>query len=77
MRCFGARLTGAEVSAYALRCFGSMVFRAVDLVAVLRAGDFFCVAMRAAARDFGFCLAIPCLPSSVRNRLPEAPREAG
>src|SRR5436190_19452753 len=66
MRCFGARLTGPEASALALRFFGSMVFRAVDLVAVLRAGDFFCAAMRAAARDFGLCLAIPCLPYSGR-----------
>jgi hypothetical protein len=43
-----------------------MVFRAVDLaavlLAVLRAGDFFDAAVFAAARDFGFCLAIDALP---------------
>jgi hypothetical protein len=76
MRCFGrARLDEAELSAFAL-FFGWIVFRAVDLVAVLRAGDLFCAAVRAAARDFGFCLAIPCLPYSGRDRLAEAPREA-
>jgi len=39
-----------------------VVCRAVDVLAILRAGDFFCAAERAAARDVGFCLAIPCLP---------------
>jgi hypothetical protein len=47
-----------------------MVFRAVDLAAVLlatllRAGDFFRAAVRLAARDVGFCLAIDVLPSRV------------
>jgi hypothetical protein len=44
-----------------------MVFRDVGLAAVLRAmllpaGDFFCAAVRAAAREVGFCLAIDVLP---------------
>jgi hypothetical protein len=44
-----------------------MVFRAVDLAPVLlatllRAGDFFCAAVRVAARDVGFFLAIDVLP---------------
>jgi hypothetical protein len=43
----------------------------------LRAGDFFCAALRAAARAFGFCLAISCLPFSRRSRLPEAPLQTG
>ena len=33
--------------------------------AVLRAGDFFCAAVRAAARDVGFCLAMDVLPFGV------------
>src|SRR3954471_20345813 len=63
MRCF-ARLClgGAEARALALRSFGFVACRAMDLLAILRAGDFFCAAVRAAARDVGFCLAIPCLP---------------
>jgi hypothetical protein len=32
------------------------------LLAVLRAGDFFCAAVRLAARDVGFRLAIDVLP---------------
>jgi hypothetical protein len=36
--------------------------RAVDLAAGFRAGDFFNAAVFAAARDFGFCLAIEALP---------------
>jgi hypothetical protein len=35
------------------------------LSAVLRAGDFFCAAVRVAALDFGFCLAIDVLPFGV------------
>jgi hypothetical protein len=37
-------------------------FRAEDLARVLRAGDFFRAAVFAAARDFGFRLAIDVLP---------------
>jgi len=42
-------------------------FRAADLAAVfpaaaLRAGDFFCAAVRAAVRDVGFCVALDVLP---------------
>jgi hypothetical protein len=37
--------------------------RAADLAAVLRAGDFFCAAVFAVARDVGFFLAIGVLPS--------------
>ena len=53
--------------ARALRPSALMVFRDVDLAAVLlaallRAGDFFCAAVRAAARDVGFFLAIDVLP---------------
>jgi len=68
-------LGGANVLAFALRFLGFNVCRAADLLAILRAGDFFCAAERAAARDVGFCLAIPCLPDSGRTRLPEAPLE--
>jgi hypothetical protein len=42
-----------------LRALG---FAALLLAALLRAGDFFCAGMRAAARDFGFLLAIDVLP---------------
>src|SRR5215212_5252442 len=76
MRCFArACLGGAEARALAFRSLGLVVCRAVDVLAILRAGDFFCAAERAAARDVGFCLAIPCLPDSGRTRLPEAPPE--
>jgi hypothetical protein len=44
-----------------------MVFRAVDLPAVLRGGDFFCAAVRTAARDVGFFLAIDVLPYRVQG----------
>jgi hypothetical protein len=64
----------------AIRCFGRgrfaagtprliLVFRAVDLAAVLRAGVFFCAVVRLAARDVGFCLAIGALPSVVGEGL--------
>src|SRR3982074_3010459 len=52
----------------AVRALSLMVFRAVDLAAVLRAGDFFCAAVRLAARDVGFCLAIDVLPSRFEGR---------
>jgi hypothetical protein len=52
-RCFGrARLGGA--AARALLIF----FRALDLAAALRGGDFFCVGVLAAARAAGFFLAM-------------------
>jgi hypothetical protein len=69
-------LTGLKLGALALRGLGLIAFRALDVPAVLRVGDFFCAAVRAAARDLGFCLAIGCLPDSRRTRLPEAPLEA-
>src|SRR4030088_2326626 len=76
MRCFGrTRLTVGCARALVLRSLALIAFRAVDLAAVLRAGDFFCAAVRAAARDVGFCLAIRCLPDLRRARLPEAPFE--
>src|ERR1700737_426119 len=74
MRCFGrARLAGACARPFALRSLALIVFRAVDLVAdlaaALRAGDFFCAAVRLAARDVGFCLAIDVLPFRYEERL--------
>ena len=53
----------------ATRCFGRRGFatgialsglRDVDLATIFGAGDFFCAAVRAAARDVGFCLAMMC-----------------
>src|ERR1700722_10452781 len=72
MRCLGrARFTGAA----ALPLLFSFL-RAVDLAAALRAGDFFCAAVLAAARavgllDFrlGFFLAIDVLPFRYPKRL--------
>ena len=59
-----------RLAASAARPLALSFFRAVDLAAVLpaarlRAGDFFCAAVRAAVRDFGFCLAIDVLPFGV------------
>jgi hypothetical protein len=70
MRCFGrARLAEGCPRALVLRSLALMVFRALDLAAVLLAmllrGDFFCAAVRAAARYVGFCLAIDVLPFRV------------
>src|SRR6478609_10278977 len=66
MRCFGrARFAAGTPRALVLRSLALMIFRAVDLLAVLRGGDFFCAAVRAAARDVGFCLAIDVLPYRV------------
>ena len=83
MRYFGrARLAAGCARALVLRSLALICFRDVDLAAVLlatllRAGDFFCAAVRTAARDVGFCLAIPCLPDSGRARLSEAPLKGG
>src|SRR5260370_24526741 len=72
MRCFGrargfaAGSPRALASRSFLRSLALICFRAVDLAAVLRAGDFFCAAVRAAARGVGFFvgsfLAIHLLP---------------
>jgi hypothetical protein len=55
-------LAAGIARALVLRALALIVFRDVDLAAVLREGDFFCAAVRAAARDVGFCLAIDVLP---------------
>jgi hypothetical protein len=57
-RCFGRRGFVIGVA----RAYDFSGLRDVDLAAGLRAGDFFCAAVRAAALDAGFCLAISCLP---------------
>src|SRR6185295_3718259 len=57
-RCFGRRGFAAGIA----RAFAFSGLRDVDFAAGLRAGDFFCAAVRAAARDVGFCLAIYLLP---------------
>src|SRR5277367_6003618 len=67
MRCFGrARLAAGTARALVLRSLALTVFRAVDLAAILRAGDFFCAAVWAAACEVGFFvgffLAIDVLP---------------
>src|ERR1700681_4834166 len=63
MRCFGrARLAGAGARPLALSFFRAVGLAAVLLATVLRGGDFFCAAMRPAAREVGFCLAIGVLP---------------
>src|SRR6476660_4789417 len=65
MRCSGrARFAAGTPRAFVLRSLALMVFRAVDLPAVLRGGDFFSAAVRTAARDVGFFLAIDLLPLS-------------
>src|ERR1700677_3614323 len=77
MRCFGrARLTAGT-----MRPFAFSFFRAEDLAAVLLAGllavllmflradDFFCAALRLAARAVGFCLAIDVLPFGYEERV--------
>jgi hypothetical protein len=53
----------------ALSFFRAAGFAAVLLAAAFRAGDFFCAAVRLAARDLGFCLAIECSLSVYRERL--------
>src|SRR3981081_353242 len=79
MRCFGrARgLAAGSARALALICFRAVdlavLLATVLLATVLRAGDFFCAAVRAAARDVGFFLAIPCLHNAGRTRLSDAP----
>src|ERR1700736_160201 len=73
MRCFGrTRFATGAPRALVSRPLDLTDFRVVDLATVLRggvlraeilrAGDFFCAAVRAAARDVGFCLAIGVLP---------------
>jgi hypothetical protein len=53
----------------ATRCFGRRGFvagmalsgwRDVDLTTIFGAGDFICAAVRAAALEVGFCLAMMC-----------------
>jgi len=56
MRCFARARFGAGAARAALRDF-----RELDLGSGF-AGDFFCAAVRAAALDAGFCLAINLLP---------------
>jgi hypothetical protein len=78
IRCLGrAFLGGTTTRDFVLRCFALMVFRALDLAAFLRAGDFFCATLRAADRDLGFCLAILHASLIPRTRLREAPIKAG
>src|SRR5258706_16471775 len=61
MRCFGR----ARFAVGTPRALVLSLFRAVDLAGVLRGGDFFCAAVRTAARDVGFCLAFDVLPFDV------------
>src|SRR5450759_1060418 len=70
-------LRSVALRSAALRSAALIVFRAVDLAAGFRAGDFFCAAVRLAARDVGFCLAIRCLPEIRRTRLSDAPPGGG
>src|SRR5260370_23525804 len=66
MRCLGrARFAAGPARALVLRSLALMIFRAVDLLAVLRGGDFFCAAERAAARGDGFSFATDGLPYQV------------
>src|SRR3954449_1150877 len=55
-RCFARAGVFAEGAARA-----SIGFRELDFAAGF-AGDFFCTALRAAALDVGFCLAMTCSP---------------
>src|SRR3954452_20500861 len=61
MRCFARAGVFTEDAARV-----SIGFREVDLAGSF-AGDFFCTAMRAAALDVGFCLAIDLLPRYARR----------
>ena len=66
-RRLGCRKPARGRAIFALRPWALIAFRDADFaavlrVALLRGGDFFCAAVRAAARDVGFCLAIDVLP---------------
>jgi hypothetical protein len=64
MRCLGRGFGFATADAR-LALIG---FRAEVFALVLRAGDFFSAAVFAAARDFGFFLAIDVLPFDLREK---------
>src|ERR1700688_3240913 len=70
MRCFGrARLAGAGARPLDLSFLRAVGLAAVLPAALLRAGDFFCWALRLAARDVGFFfLAIDVLPFLSRGK---------
>src|ERR1700675_5116704 len=70
MRCFGrARLAGAGARPLDLSFLRAVGLAAVLPAALLRAGDFFCWALRLAARDVGFFfLAIDVLPFWSRGK---------
>ncbi len=61
IRCFG-RLAAGFDGALAATALEVMIWRAADLATAFGDGDFFNAAVRLAALDVGFCLAIAVLP---------------